>query len=197
MLPAKTLSGLRRHTFSRDCLGVMKTVTEPATMEHGLRADSAVDDGGESIRQIVSFRLADEEYGVDIMHVQEVILIGQITEMPQVPKYVRGLINLRGHVIPILDLRTRFDLVCGEETELSRIVVMNVSGKTVGIVVDAVDEVLRVRESQVEAAPSGLFGVGDQYVNGLVKLESKLLILLDIRQIVERETSLPKNGTAA
>ena len=74
-------------------------MTELATMEQGLRTESALEDGVESTRQIVSFRLADEEYGVDIMHVQEVILIGQITEMPKVPKYVRGLINLRGHVI--------------------------------------------------------------------------------------------------
>lgn len=140
--------------------------------------------------QIVSFRLANEEYGVDIMHVQEIILIGQVTEMPQVPDYVSGLINLRGHVIPTIDLRVRFGLEVTEATEHSRIIVLNVNKKTVGIIVDAVDEVLRIDPNQVETASIGLTGFGKEYVSGLVKFETKLLILLDIEKIMmENATS--------
>ena len=144
----------------------------------------------QSISQIVSFRLSNEEYGVDIMHVQEIILIGLITQMPQVPEYVSGLINLRGHVIPIIDLRVRFGLEVIDRTEHSRIIVLNVIKKTVGIVVDEVDEVLRINPDQIESATVGLAGFGKEYVNGLVKFEKKLLILLNIEKImVESATS--------
>jgi purine-binding chemotaxis protein CheW len=142
---------------------------------------------GDNLSQIVSFRLAREEYGVDIMHVQEIILIGQVTEMPQVPGYVRGLTNLRGHVIPIIDLRVRFGLEISEQTEHSRIIVLNVNKKTIGIVVDEVDEVLRINADQIEPAPPGVSGVGQQYVGGLVKFENKLPILLKIEQVMADE----------
>ena len=118
------------------------TLEPPAVSDEG---DSTSQDQ-EGISQIVSFRLSNEEYGVDIMHVQEIILIGQITLMPQVPEYVSGLINLRGHVIPIIDLRVRFGLEATDHTEHSRIIVLNVNKKTVGIIVDAVDEVLRINQ---------------------------------------------------
>ena len=153
-------------------------------------ASSNAPQEGEGLSQIVSFRLAREEYGVDIMHVQEIILIGQVTEMPQVPDYVRGLINLRGHVIPIIDLRVRFGLEVSEQTEHSRIIVLNVNKKTVGIVVDEVDEVLRINSDQIEPAPPGIAGIGQQYVSGLVKFDNKLLILLRIEQVMTDEVAL-------
>lgn len=162
------------------------TLEPPAVSDEG---DSTSQDQ-EGISQIVSFRLSNEEYGVDIMHVQEIILIGQITLMPQVPEYVSGLINLRGHVIPIIDLRVRFGLEATDYTEHSRIIVLNVNKKTVGIIVDAVDEVLRINQDQIESASVGLTGFGKEYVSGLVKFEKKLLILMNIEKIiVESATS--------
>ena len=103
-----------------------------------------------SVSQIVSFRLANEEYGIDIMRVQEIILMGQITCMPEVPDYICGLINLRGHVIPIVDLRRRFRLPAAADNEHARIIVVNVNRQTIGIVVDAVNEVPRVNPDQAE-----------------------------------------------
>ena len=135
--------------------------------------------------QIVSFRLANEEYGVNIMNVQEIILIGRMTEMPQVPESVCGLINLRGHVIPIIDLRVRFRLNVTERTEHSRIIVLNIGKRTIGIIVDEVNEVFRINRKQIEPTPSGLTGVGQGLVTGLVKLENKLLILLDVERLSE------------
>ena len=108
--------------------------TAPQTDQEQLAAPNEQD----NVSQIVSFRLGYEEYGVDIMRVQEIILNGQITKMPEVPDYICGLINLRGHVIPIVDLRMRFGMAAAENNEHTR------------IVVDAVDEVLRINAEQVE-----------------------------------------------
>ncbi len=141
----------------------------------------------ESTNQIVGFRLANEEYGVDIMRVQEIILPGEITQMPEVPDYICGLINLRGHVIPIVDLRQRFGLPVSERDEHTRIIVVNVGNKTIGMVVDAVNEVLRINEAQLEPPPSSIVGIEHVYIKALVKFEDKLLILLDIESILSRE----------
>lgn len=138
----------------------------------------------ENALQLVSFRLAGEEYGLDIMCVQEIILIGQVTQMPQVPDYVQGLINLRGHVIPITDLRRKFQLEAAEPTEQSRIIVLNVAEQTVGIIVDQVNAVLRVSPEQIEPAPTGVASANHQYLNGLVKLDDRLLILLSAAEAV-------------
>lgn len=130
--------------------------------------------------QVVSFRLANEEYGVEITKVQEIILIGDITRVPQTATYIKGLINLRSTVIPIVDLRLRFGMSEQPPTEETRIMVMNVGGKTIGIVVDAVSEVLRIAKDQVAPPPATVSGVGSEYITGLAKLEQRLLILLDI-----------------
>ena len=109
------------------------------------------------LSQVVSFRLAKEEYGLDIMRSQEIILMGDITQIPEVPDYICGLINLRGKVIPIVDLRKRFCLEAGEATEHTRIMVVNTRTTTFGIVVDAVSQVLRIEANQIEPPP-GLVG---------------------------------------
>lgn len=154
------------------------------------------DQYGESgdILQIVSFCLGDEEYGVNIMNVQEVILVGKITPLPRVPSHICGLINLRGHVIPIIDLRKKFELPPSDAGEQSRIIIVNVVGKTMGVTVDAVDEVLRVNQSDIEPAPDALLGSAEEYLKGLVRFESKLLVLLDIQKIIETEAEIPASG---
>lgn len=137
--------------------------------------------------QLVSFNLANEVFGIEITKVREIILIGTITRVPQTPDYVKGLINLRSTVIPVIDLRIRFGLPVGELTEESRIMVVNLGAKTVGIVVDSVSEVLRVSKSQIAPAPPMVTGKGREYLNGLVKLENQLLMLLDIEKILNQE----------
>lgn len=143
--------------------------------------------GGSGTMQLVSFRLGQEEYGVEITKVQEIILMGEITQVPQTPEYIKGLINLRSTVIPIVDLRLRFGLMPQEPTEETRIMVVNVRGKTIGIIVDAVSEVLRINKDQIAPPPPTVAGLGRKYLTGLVKLDKRLLILLDIERILGDE----------
>lgn len=147
-----------------------------------------------TLSQLVGFRLGGEEYGVDIMKVQEIILPGEITEVPQVPDFIRGLINLRGHVIPIVDLRKRFGLAASEPTEETRIVVLNMEGRTIGAVVDSVSEVLRISPEQVEPPPPGVAEENGDYVIGLVKLPERLLILLNANALVSEEEQMAESG---
>jgi purine-binding chemotaxis protein CheW len=134
--------------------------------------------------QLVSFRLGDETFGVEITKVREIILMCEITQVPQSPPYVKGLINLRSTVIPVVDLRSLFGL---SETKLdseSRIMVMQVGVRTIGIIVDAVDEVLRISKKDIAPPPPTVAGLGQDYLTGLVRLESELLILLDIERVL-------------
>lgn len=146
-----------------------------------------VDSGGTV--QVVSFRLANEEYGIEITKVQEIILVGEITRVPQTAPYLKGLINLRSMVIPIVDLRLRFGMPEEAYSDATRIMVMNMAGKIVGIVVDAVSEVLRISKDQVAPPPPSVGGVGREYMTGLAKLDKRMLILLDAdRLLAEAET---------
>ncbi len=142
---------------------------------------------GSGTLQLVSFRLGQEEYGVEITKVQEIILMGEITKVPQTPEYIKGLINLRSSVIPIVDLRLRFGLPPQDTTDETRIMVVNVRGKTIGIIVDAVSEVLRISKDQIAPPPPTVAGLGREYLTGLVKLDKRLLILLDIERILDEE----------
>jgi purine-binding chemotaxis protein CheW len=134
--------------------------------------------------QLVSFQLDKELYGIEITKVREIILITEITRIPQTPSYVKGLINLRSTVIPVIDLRSLFGLPEGEMTDDSRIMVLQAKGKTIGIVVDAVSEVLRVKRDQIAPPPPTVAGLGREYLTGIVKLDKQLLILLDIDKIL-------------
>ena len=130
--------------------------------------------------QLVSFCLANEEYGIEITKVREIILMGEITRVPQTPPYVKGLINLRSTVIPVIDLRVRVGLPEGQTTAESRIMVIHVGDKTIGIVVDAVSKVFRVSRDQIAPPPPTVTQLGNEYLTGLVKLDKRLLILLNV-----------------
>lgn len=137
--------------------------------------------------QIVSFRLSNEEYGVDISQVQEIIRMVEITHVPRAPRFMEGVINLRGQLIPIIDLRTRFGMPRTEQTKSTRIVVTEIGAKRVGMVVDSVSEVLNIPMEHVEDAPDMIAGVGTEYIQGVGKVNERLVILLDLTMVISGE----------
>ncbi len=134
--------------------------------------------------QLVIFELANEVYGVDISRVQEIIRMTTITRLPRAPEFVEGVINLRGKVIPVVDLQNRFGLQQGERTKASRIVVVDVGDHTIGMVVDAVSEVLRVPADAVEPPSPVVTTIESDYIRGIAKLEGRLIILLDLDKVL-------------
>jgi purine-binding chemotaxis protein CheW len=143
----------------------------------------------QQIRQLVSFHLDGEEYALDILKVQEIIRMMDLTRVPNSPDFVEGVINLRGKVIPILGLRKRFHLPAAEADKQTRIIVVEVPGTVVGLVVDSVSEVLRIPADTVEPPPR-LVKVDREYVSGVGKLEDRLLILLDVDRLLNDTESL-------
>jgi len=125
--------------------------------------------------QVVSFRLGSEEYGVEITHV------------PRAPKFMEGVINLRGQLIPIIDLRTRFGMQRIDATKSTRIIVTEIGNKRVGIVVDSVSEVLNIPIENVEDAPEMIAGVGTEYIQGVGKMGERLIIMLDLTMVISTE----------
>ncbi len=135
--------------------------------------------------QLVSFTIGSEEFGVDILKVQEINRTVEITRVPQAPHYVEGVINLRGKVIPIIDLRKRFGLELKEYDKNTRIVVVDIEGNVMGMIVDSVSEVLRLPANTIEPPPELVTGINAEYIKGVAKLEDRLLIFLDLSKVVE------------
>jgi len=136
------------------------------------------------ILQLVSFKIANEEFGVDILNVQEINKMTQITKVPNAPDFVEGVINLRGRVIPIIDLRTRLKLEKKQHDKDTRIIVVEISNKTVGFIVDAVNEVLRIPTSIIEPPPQLATGIDSDFIRAVGKLEDRLLILIDLEKVL-------------
>ncbi len=134
--------------------------------------------------QLVVFDLASEYYGVDIGDVREIIRMQTVTRVPGAPQFVEGIINLRGQVIPVVDLRKRLELTVSEQTNESRIVWVTISGQDVGVMVDAVTEVLRIPLSSIEPPSAMVSSVDSNYLRGIAKLESRLIILLDMSKVL-------------
>ena len=130
------------------------------------------------------FDLSTESYGVDIGAVREIIRLQEITRVPRTPEFVEGVINLRGGVIPVIDLRKRFALPVADETSDNRIVVVDISGQNIGVVVDAVTEVLRISSDSIEPPSSVITTSESEYLLGIAKLDDRLIILLDLNQVL-------------
>lgn len=138
--------------------------------------------------QLVVFRLADEFYGLDIGSVQEIITWQPVTRVPRTPVFVEGIINLRGNVIPVIDLRKRFELKQAQVAGETRIVVVEIGSLVVGLVVDGVSEVLRVQAAQIEPPSVVITGIDMEFIRGVAKTDDRLIILLNAdRVLVEKE----------
>lgn len=139
----------------------------------------------------LTFRLAEEEYGLEILKVQEIIGMMTVTKVPRTPDFVRGVINLRGKVIPVVDLRLKFDLEGKEDTEKTCIIVVQVANGdqqvTMGIIVDQVSEVLDIAGEQIEPAPEFGSTVESDFILGMGKIEQKVIMLLDADKVLSSD----------
>ena len=139
----------------------------------------------DDLLQLVVFQLGGEEFGVEIMQVQEIIRMPEITRIPQSPEYVEGVINLRGKIIVVINLDTKFGLHSKELDDDSRIIIVEVGDNVVGMVVDSVSEVMRLASSSVEPAPEIISTkIKADYLKGVGKLDERLLILLDLERVL-------------
>lgn len=135
-------------------------------------------------KKIVGFRLKDEEFAFDIMRVIEIIKIKEITEVPTAPDFIEGVINLRGKIIPIIDLRKRFGLESAESVSEQRIIIVEFDkGQYTGVVVDQVSKVINILPEQVLPAPASVKEEGAVYIEAIIKIEERVIVLLDIEKI--------------
>ncbi len=139
----------------------------------------------DELHQLVIFNLGVEEFGVNIMQVQEIIRMPDITRIPRSPDYIKGVINLRGKIIVVMDLDRRFGMKETEMTDESRIVVVDIEGTIIGLVVDSVSEVIRLKGSSIEHTPEIITQkINADYLKGVGKMEDRLLILLNLENII-------------
>ncbi len=139
------------------------------------------------LRQFISFSVGDEEYGLELLRVKEVIRVREITWLPKAPSFVKGIINLRGDVIPIIDLRDKFGLEAKEATAMTRVIVVEVEGKLMGMVVDSASQVVRIPADQIDPPPPVLGGFTQEFITGVGKIDDKLIILLNSDAILTAE----------
>jgi purine-binding chemotaxis protein CheW len=137
--------------------------------------------------QFVGFRLGGEDYAIAITKIQEIIVMKPITRIPQMPAFIEGLINLRGSVIPIINLRTLFGLPGCEIDDETRTIIVNVGDRTIGYIVDEVTQVMRIGGDQIQPAPVTITAASKQHIAGLARLEDRLLIILEIDKLLKPE----------
>jgi purine-binding chemotaxis protein CheW len=137
--------------------------------------------------QLVTFRLGAEEFGVDVFKVHEILRYQPVTPIPRAPRFVEGVLDVRGAVIPVLDLRKRFELARVDTDDDSRIVLVDFEGERMGLVVDAVTEVLRVPETMLAPPPRYFKGLAQEFIRGIVRMDSRLVVLIDLDQVLSSE----------
>ena len=153
--------------------------------------DQAVNAMKEREGKYLTFTLADEEYGIGILKIKEIIGMMPVTTVPQTPEFVKGVINLRGKVIPVIDLRLRFGMESMDYTERTCIIVVEIDGTSgtvqIGIVVDSVSEVLNIKADEIEDTPTFGTKLKTDYILGMAKMEGGVKILLDINRVLKTE----------
>lgn len=153
------------------------------------RTPRALDDEPRQTRQLVSFRIGEEEFGVDILMVQEIIRLPNITPIPNAPSFILGMINLRGKIIPVIDLRQRLRINGGGRSEndrRSRILIVEMFTHVTGFIVDSVSEVMKVADAEIEPTPHLVASsINAEYIQGVIKLPNRLIMLLDFSRILD------------
>ena len=146
---------------------------------------SELENNNSGVLQLVTFIIEKEEFGIDILNVQEIIKPVDITRVPNARSYVKGVINLRGRIVPVVDLRTRFQLPYRQPDKNTRIVVVELEDKVVGFLMDEVRQVIRIDKHVIEPPPPQATGVDSNYLRGVAKLDDRLLTLLDLNNLLD------------
>ncbi|MCM3145324.1 chemotaxis protein CheW [Brevibacillus sp. MER 51] len=152
-------------------------------MEMTKRSNGSDWEAEAAVDQQILFKMGNEYYGLSISLVREIIKPLPITRFPKSPLYVEGVIDLRGRILPIINLRKMFDLEPMEETDDTRFVDLQMDGLNIGIIVDAVSEVMNIPQSMIEPAPPIIAGVEGKYLQGIARMNDKLIMLLDVDEI--------------
>lgn len=141
----------------------------------------------EALLQLVTFQLSEEVYGIDIMDVKEIVTLQEVRAIPNAPSFVEGLYNLRGEIIPIINLHKRFHLkrVSGDEEDelLSGFIIIDLDGMKLGIIIDKVERVISIDYKEIQAPPQMISGIGGEYIHGVVNQKNSYLIILDIKRL--------------
>lgn len=137
--------------------------------------------------EYLTFVLGTEEYGLEILKVQEIRGYDAVTQIANTPDFIKGVVNLRGKIVPIVDLRIKFHLGKVEYDEFTVVIILNLSGRVVGIVVDGVSDVMALQDDQIRDVPSLVTSIDTKYIVGLATVESQMLILVDIEQLMSSE----------
>ena len=152
-----------------------------------MSTDTALDTAAITDHEYLTFTLGNEEYGVDILKVQEIRGYDQVTRLPGAPEFVKGAINLRGLIVPVVDMRMKFQLSQATYDDTTVMIVLSVAGRTIGIVVDGVSDVLRLQPAQVRAVPDLGSAIDRKFLTGLGVVDERMLILLDIERLMTSE----------
>jgi len=135
--------------------------------------------------QVVAFRLGKEEYAVDILHVQEIVRLLSITRVPRSARHIEGVVNLRGNIVPIINLHRRFNIESAGEEEDKRIVVFHFDDFKAGIIVDEVSEVLALNSNNIEETDKVYSSMSSDFIKGIARVDNRLFLLLDLQKIIE------------
>lgn len=139
---------------------------------------------GEGNREYLTFTLGDEEYGIDILNVQEIRGYDAVTKIANSPDFIKGVINMRGIIVPIIDMRLKFQLGDVEYNQFTVVIILNISGRVIGMVVDGVSDVVALKADQIRPAPEFGAVLDTDYIDGLATLEERMVIMVDIEKLM-------------
>jgi purine-binding chemotaxis protein CheW len=149
-----------------------------------MQANNLKDEAEQSGGEFLTFILGSEEYGVEILKVQEIRSYEAVTKIANTPDFIKGVINLRGSIVPIIDLRMRFKLAHAEYNDSTVVIILNLSNRTIGLVVDGVSDVIQLKSSQISPVPELVSSIDTKYLLGLGTADERMLILVDIEQLM-------------
>ncbi len=158
------------------------------TMEAAMRTHGEVAAADSEAGQYLTFTIGEEEFAVDIMIVREIKGWAGVTRLPNAPAYVRGVINLRGVILPIFDLRARFGMGETQATEKNVVIMLAVGDRTIGVLVDTVSDILTASKDEIKSAPDMQTNIDDAYVNGLISVDERMVVLLEVKGLFDRKT---------